>query len=450
MNRARASIPVPAVPVVPPVQPVEAGAGPRPGWGWTAALLLLVALAAGYAWRLRINQAAKPAPVAVRSVRVRGGVIQRGIRLTGVTAAANAAVLIAPQLYGSRNFSGGQADFSLLIQELAVPGSFVNKGDMVASFDHLFMSIRLDDHRVNVAGYEAYMRVLTAAFEVRRKAQERKVVMAKGARDKSALNLKTAPVRSAIQSERFRLQLEEDNASYGEIVSQWKWFDDSERSAIRRLELDIKEQRIGLQRAERNLERMEVRAPISGLLVVQSIYRGSEMAEIRKGDQLFPGHVFAQIVDPRSMVVNAEVNQVDAELLRNGQRARVRFDAYPDLELPARVVSVGMFANASGFRRAYVKSIPVRLKLEETDRRVIPNFTVNADVVTASEESASIAPLESVFMDSSDAAPHVYVRTESGWEERTVELGLRNNVEVAVRDGLKAGEVIAAERPLAP
>jgi multidrug efflux pump subunit AcrA (membrane-fusion protein) len=412
--------------------------------------LALAALAAGYGWRVWTSRAAKPAPAAVRSVTVRGGVVRQGIRLTGVTAAADAAVLIAPQLYGSRNFSGGHSDFSLLLEELAGPGLFVNQGDMVASFDRLHMRLRLDDHRTNVANYEAWMRMLTAMFEVRRKAQERRVDMAKGARDKAALNLKTAPVRSEIQSERFRLQLEEETARHGELVSQWKWFDDSERSAIRRLALDIKGQRIGLQRAERNLERMEVHAPISGILVVQSIHRGGEMAEIQKGDRIYPGHVFAQIVDPRAMVVNAEVNQVDAELLHSGQRARVHFDAYPDLELPARVVSVGFFANSGGFRRAYVKSIPVRLKLEEIDRRVIPNFTVSADVVTASEESASIAPLESVFTDPTDATPHVYVRTETGWEERDVELGLRNNVEVAVRGGLKPGEVIAAEQPPAP
>jgi multidrug efflux pump subunit AcrA (membrane-fusion protein) len=413
-------------------------------------LLTLMALAAGYAWRLRTSQAGKRVPVVVRSVRVRSGVVEQGLRLTGVTAAANAAVLTAPQLFGSRNFAGGHSDFRLTLDDLAVPGSFVNQGDTVASFDRQYMSIRLDDHRANVAMYEAYMRVLTAAFEVRRKAQERRVAVAKGARDKAALNLKTAPVRSAIVSERFRLQLEEETARHEELVSQWKWFDDSERSAIRRLALDIKEQRIGLQRAERNLERMVVRAPIAGIFVVQSIHRGGEMAEIRKGDQIFPGHVFAQVVDPRAMVVNAEVNQVDAERLRSGQRARVRFDAYPDLELPARVVSVGIFASMGGFRRAYVKSIPVRLKLEETDPRVIPNFTVSADVVTASEEAESIAPLESVFTDPSDAAPHVYVRTESGWEERDVELGLRNNIEVAVRGGLRAGEVIAAERPPVP
>jgi multidrug efflux pump subunit AcrA (membrane-fusion protein) len=309
------------------------------------------------------------------------------------------------------------------------------------------MSLRVDDHRSNVLMHEAYMRVLTAEFEVRRKAQERKVQRAKSVMDKAALDLKTAPVRSAIQIENFRLTLEEARARHKEYVDQWKWFDDSERSAIRRLELDIKEQRLGLQRAERNLERMLVRAPFAGILVLQSIHRGGEMGQIQAGDQIHPGQSFAQVVDQRSMVVNADVNQVDAERLRLGFTARVRFDAYPDLELPARIVSIGIFANSSGFRRDYVKSIPVRLKFTELDRRVIPNFTVSADVTVAKEEQAAVAPLEGVFTDQPSGLPHVFVRAGTGWEKRFVELGLRNNIEVAVRDGLKPDEVIAVERP---
>jgi multidrug efflux pump subunit AcrA (membrane-fusion protein) len=211
--------------------------------------------------------------------------------------------------------------------------------------------------------------------------------------------------------------------------------------------LDIKEQRLGLQRAERNLERMLVRAPFAGILVLQSIHRGGEMGQIQAGDQIHPGQSFAQVVDQRSMVVNADVNQVDAERLRLGFTARVRFDAYPDLELPARIVSIGIFANSSGFRRDYVKSIPVRLKFTELDRRVIPNFTVSADVTVAKEEQAAVAPLEGVFTDQASGLPHVFVRAGTDWERRFVELGLRNNIEVAVRDGLKPDEVIAVERP---
>jgi HlyD family secretion protein len=409
--------------------------------------LALVALAAGYGWRVRAKEAARSAPIVVRSATVGGGKVERTIRLTGVTAAENAVALTAPQLFGSRSFGGGHGDFNLRLQELAPAGSFVKKGDQVASFDRLHMSLRLDEHRTNVSMHEAYMRVLTAAFEVRRKAQEQKIGKAKGAVDKAELDLKTAPVRSAIQNERFRLVLEEARARYKEYLDQWKWFDDSELSSIRRLELDVKQQRLGLQRAERNLSLMAIRAPIPGILVVQTVHRGGENAQIQAGDQLYPGHFFAQLVDPRSIIVNAEVNQVDAESVHFGQRARVRFDAYPDLELPARVVSIGVFANSSGFRRTYVKSIPVRLKLERLDPRVIPNFTVSADVTVASEERASIAPLESIFTDQAGAAPRVFVRTESGWEMRGVQLGLRNHVSAAVRGGLKPGEVIAVERP---
>ncbi len=41
--------------------------------------------------------------------------------------------------------------------------------------------------------------------------------------------------------------------------------------------------------------------------------------------------MFMQIVDPSSMVINANINQVDSEALRIGMRASVRFDAYPGL-----------------------------------------------------------------------------------------------------------------------
>ena len=230
-------------------------------------------MAAGYGWHVRTKEAARSAPIVVRSATVGGGIVERSIRLTGVTAAENAVALTAPQLFGSRSIGGRHGDFNLLLQELAPAGSLVKQGDQVASFDRLHMSLRLDEHRTNVSLHEAYMRILTAAFEVRRKAQEQKIDKAKGAVDKAELDLKTAPVRSAIQTERFRLVLEEEKARYKEYLDQWKWFDDSERSSIRRLELDIKEQRLGLQRAERNMDLMAVRAPIPGILVVQTVHR---------------------------------------------------------------------------------------------------------------------------------------------------------------------------------
>jgi HlyD family secretion protein len=187
-------------------------------------------------------------------------------------------------------------------------------------------------------------------------------------------------------------------------------------------------------------------------VVIQNSFRGSEMQQIQNGDQLFPGQMFMQIVDPSSMVINASVNQVDMERLRIGAKARVRFDAYPDLDLPAHLYSMGGVPKSGGVRANYVKEIPIRLRLEKMDPRVIPDLSVSIDVVTEVESDAvAVVPLGSVFQDAGTGAkPYVYVQQGAGaegWQRREVELGLRSFTHVVVRSGIKANEVVALDRP---
>ena len=115
-----------------------------------------------------------------------------------------------------------------------------------------------------------------------------------------------------------------------------------------------------LGQAQRNVDRMVVKAPIDGMAVMQTIRRGSDTAEIQVGDQVGPGQPYMQIVDLSSMGIEANLNQVDAERVRIGQQALVQFEAYPGLELPARVIAVTAFARRSGWRGDYVTQVPVR------------------------------------------------------------------------------------------
>ena len=79
-----------------------------------------------------------------------------------------------------------------------------------------------------------------------------------------------------------------------------------------------------------------------------------------------------QIVDLSSIVLDAKINQVDRERVRLDLPARVHFEAYPALEIPAEVVSVGTFARANGWRANYVREVPLRLKLQAEDQRLSP------------------------------------------------------------------------------
>lgn len=323
----------------------------------------------------------------------------------------------------------------------------VKKGQVVAEFDRQYMLTRLDDYRASVAQSEASRKKSLADLEVVKKAREQNILAAKGALEKAKLDMKTLPVLGDIDVERTKLALEEAQARYNQLMREVRFYDASEKAQLRIADLSLEQSKSELKRAEANADRMVSKAPIDGLTVMQTIFRGSEMTQISQGDQLFPGQPFMSIVDPSSMVINASVNQTDVERLRIGQKARVRFDAYPDLELTARVWSVGGIPKTGGQRANWVKEIPVRFKFDKLDSRVIPDLSVSLDVIVESDEGAVVVPAGSLFRDPA-GKQYVWVRSANGrFERRNVEIGLTSYTHAAIRSGLTESETVALEAP---
>ncbi|MBL8294368.1 MAG: HlyD family efflux transporter periplasmic adaptor subunit [Bryobacterales bacterium] len=353
---------------------------------------------------------------------------------------------------GGGRGGGGGGEFMLVLQDAAKPGSLVKKGDAVAEFDRQYMLLRLEDYNSSVLQTEASFKQLEANLDVSKKAHTQTIEVAKADLDKALLEMKTLPVLSAMDAERRRLALEEAQARYKQLQQEVKFVDIGLKADRRVAELQIKQSKLELQRAEANANRMLMKAPIDGLVVMQNVFRGSEFDQIKVGDQVYPGQMFMQIVDPSSMVINATVSQVDVGRLRIGQRARVRFDAFPDLELPAHIYSVGSVGKPSRSRPDWVKELGVALRLDKMDPRVIPDLSVSCDVILEESEADAIVPREAVFSDTGRdgkiSKPYVLVQGPKGaWSRREVELGVENFTHVIVKSGLKAGEVISLEVP---
>lgn len=341
------------------------------------------------------------------------------------------------------------SDFGAILQDLIKPGSLVRKGDQVAEFDRQYMLQRLDDFKAGVVQQELNMKRLEADLAVSRKAHEQSILIAKADVDKAKLDLRTVPVRSSIETERFKLALEEAEARYKQLMMEVPYVRAGEDAQVKLSEMDLQQSKLELRRAEANADRMIVKAPIDGMVVMLQMFRGSEFGQVQAGDPIPPGMPYMQIVDPSSMIVNAFVNQVDVEKVRVGAKARIRFDAFPDLELPGHVFSLAAMPKSGQSARAnYLKEIPVRIRLDKMDPRVIPDLSVSVDVIVSEEEASAVVPLNSVFRDGgAQATPYVYVMSSGRWERRAVEVGLASNTHIAVRSGLKAGEMVAEERP---
>ena len=347
---------------------------------------------------------------------------------------------------GGGGAGGPSGDFALVLMSLPNAGGRVKKGDPVAEFDRVSMLNRIDDYKDSVIQTEASIRNKQATLAVADEAHKQQVKVAKADMEKAKLDLQTLAVVSDIDAEKLKLAAEETEARYKQLLKEVPLLATSQKADLRGVELTRDQSKIELQKSISNADRMILKAPMDGIVVMQSIRRGMEFGQAKVGDTIYPGQGFMQIVDPSSMVMNATINQVDAELLRIGMRALVHLDAYPGVELPAHVFAIGAVPVA-GRRPNFMREIPVRLKLEKMDSRVVPDLSASADVTLDSEQQAALAPLASIIQDGPAAKPFVLVRSAAGWQKREVELGLKNNVFVAVHSGLASGDVVALDIP---
>ena len=347
---------------------------------------------------------------------------------------------------GGPGGGGGGNEFALVLQQLVKPGSHVRKGDVLAEFDRQYMLTRLDDYKSTMITAKAQLAQQKSNLELARYTHLQNVEKAKAAVDKAKLDMRTIPVLSTIDAERVKLSLEEAEAEYQQQLAAGKFIDQQEKAQLKYAELEFKSLEIEHKRAELNADRMISKANIDGMTVMQNTFRGSEFAQIQEGDQIYPGQFFMQVVDPRSMLINANVNQVDGERLRIGMKASVRFDAYPGLELPAHIVNIAAVPKSGGMRATYVREIPVLLKLDKMDVRIIPDLSCSMDVVIEAETEATIAPLAGVFDDEQTGKKFAYVKQGEAWNRREIEVGLQSYLLASVR-GLKKGDVIALDKP---
>jgi HlyD family secretion protein len=179
---------------------------------------------------------------------------------------------------------------------------------------------------------------------------------------------------------------------------------------------------------------------MDGLVVMQQLFRGGEMAQLEQGDQVFPGQAIMKIVNTASMQLEAQVNQAESSHFRIGQRARIRVDAFPDVELEGKITSIGALA-AGGWRNSfYIRNVPVKLDIIGTDKRLIPDLSASAGVFLDRVDQAVIAPRAAVKREGDQTI--AYVKKGGSFERRPVELGLQNYTHVAIQSGLASGEEV--------
>ncbi|MFZ4480850.1 MAG: efflux RND transporter periplasmic adaptor subunit [Rhodoferax sp.] len=199
-------------------------------------------------------------------------------------------------------------------------------------------------------------------------------------------------------------------------------------SSLQRLKnWDISEEQIKALVASGETKRsMTFRSPVAGIVTEKKAVQGM---------RFMPGEVLYQVSDLSAVWVLADVFEQDIGLVRNGAKASIRINAYPDKVFEGRVSYVYPTLKAE------TRTVPVRLELANPGLLLKPSMFAQIELSVFARAPVLAVPLSAVI--DSGTRQIVLVQLGAGrFEPREVKLGERSDDLVAVLQGVKEGEQV--------
>jgi multidrug efflux pump subunit AcrA (membrane-fusion protein) len=390
------------------------------------------------AWIFRPVPKAASAVTIVPTAKAVRGSVESTRRVAGSIVASRFSNVAAPLLKAPDQGRG------LTLTFLAISGRKVKEGDVIAEFDTADVVDHIDDVRADVQQSALDIKRRKAVYVAQLESLRQRLRVCKATLEKARQDARAIEVKPPQTQEYLRLAINEAQLEYDEVSRQIPLTDDRQNADLTLYQLAYDHQLRHLHQHEEDYRRCKVRSPMNGMVVMQTVYRGGQMNQIKLGDRLSPGQPFMVVVDPNSMQLNADMSQAESELIRLGQAATVHFDAFPDIVVCAKVSAVGAMAYNARRINYWVRRVPVRLELMDPDARVIPDLTASADIVVADTAEGIVLPREAVV--ETDGKSVVYVKHEGAFTPQAVEIAGATNTQVAVR-GIPEGAEVALGRP---
>jgi HlyD family secretion protein len=435
MSAAPTPIQVPERVSPPRSTPVPAQPEPRKPWLWVVLGIVVIGAIVGYnVWRSNAaKQQAQSAALAVKTAKVTAGPFEKRMRVGGQTSARQFINVSAPLLRGPEARD-------LIIIEVVPSGALVKKGQIIARIDGQSLQDHIDDLKDTIEAADADVAKAKAEQLVEWENLQQTMRLAKAELDKARLDYSVSTVRTDVEQQLLKLSLDEAEARYKQQQQDLENKQASMNAQIKILEYTRERHVRHRNRHLVDLEKFTIRAGMDGLAVMSQIWRGGEMGQFQQGDRVSPGQMFMKVVNPNSMMLEASVNQTASSDFRVGQEAVIGLDAFPGLTFTGKVHSIGALAVGGWRQNFYIRNVPVLIRIEGKEDRLIPDLSASADILLERTPAAVQVPLSAI--EERDGKTYAQVKTTGGFEAKLVKLGARNGTHAVVLDGLQAGQEV--------
>jgi len=169
------------------------------------------------------------------------------------------------------------------------------------------------------------------------------------------------------------------------------------------------------------------RSPVNGIVTEKSALKGMRFT---------PGEVMYKIADLSSLWVIADVSEQESGLIKNGQAAKVRLDAYPGREFNSRVTYVYPTLNMQ------TRTTQVRLEIANSGGLLRPGMFAQVELAGLGSQGRVVAVPDSAVIYSGRREIVLVELGEGRYEARDVKLGTHSDDYVEVKTGIHEGEKV--------
>ncbi len=156
--------------------------------------------------------------------------------------------------------------------------------------------------------------------------------------------------------------------------------------------------RADVEQARENLDYTTIRAPIDGVITQVNSREG----EVALGTIQNAGTVIMRLADLSEMLVEAQLTEVDAPKVKEGQRVSVYLNPYPGRVFTGRLRRIGLQSVASN---EGANVFDAEVVLDPTEDRLFSGLSANVDIEVERLENVIVVPSQAVLDKRFDELP---------------------------------------------
>lgn len=282
-------------------------------------------------------------------------------------------------------------------------GDFVRANQLLVEIDHTDYQHAVNQAKANLAAAQA--RVVQ---------QEAVVRNAKLMRDRM----------QALIRDQFVSQQDLDNAEVNF---------DAARAAQESLQAQVNQMGVALAQAETNLAYSYIRAPFAGYIAERNLDAGSYVSSATASTSTMSRGIMS-LHDIDTVRVLIEVVERDIPLVKIGQKADLRAEAYPGQIFEGTVTRIVQALNRS------TRTMTVEVDLPNNDRRLKGGMFARVEVLVGTHHQALQIPIDAV--NRMEDTQYVYVVEEGKARRVDIEIGIRQGNYVEITKGLTGHEEV--------